>query len=193
MAILMVSLPSTVSQQPALERPDLQGRSFFETRYSHWTIFKLLILRWCCYNKIPIDPFFSHSIINYQQSPHINLVVKALYIMIFPTRIPHWHLGRVVAMEVMQFGFAKTEESVATASESSARDANVFHRKTWNSCIVSRQNSGNLISYIYISLSIVYFQTGWAPSSSIQKPSWNSPRIFFLTGQLPKKWWILHF
>ena len=59
MAILMVSLPSTVWQQPALERPDLQRRSFFETRYSHWTIFKLLIFRWCCYNKIPIDLFFS--------------------------------------------------------------------------------------------------------------------------------------
>ena len=64
--------------------------------------------------------------------------------MIFPTRIPHWHLGRAVSMEVMQFGFAKTEESVATASESFARDAD-FYRKTWNSCIVSRQNSGNLI------------------------------------------------
>ena len=83
-------------------------------------------------------------------------------------------------MEVMQFGFAKTEESVATASESFARDAD-FYRKTWNSCIVSRQNSGNLI--IVYCLFSNRLSTFIFHAKSIMKQSED----FFLTGQLPKK------
>jgi hypothetical protein len=87
-------------------------------------------------------------------------------------------------MEVMQFGFAKTEESVATASESFARDAD-FYRKTWNSCIVSRQISGNLI--------IVYCLFSNRLSTFIFHTKTHHEIGLILTGQLPKKWWILHF